>query len=108
MLLAYLFHRDDQHFRRIAIAIGRTVIRKQLANVTESHGSQDGVGDSMQEHVGVAMPDHVVVMGNFDTAQAQRAAGFQTVRVVSDADAHDIDGERVTTVNKSSAAGFYS
>jgi hypothetical protein len=40
----------------------------------------------MEQHIRVAMPDHLPIVGHVDPAQPQRSAGLQAMRIRADTD----------------------
>ena len=75
-----------QHFAGIPAAIRLVRVGKQLANVAQGGGTEDRIGDRVQQHVGVAVPDQVPVVRHLDAAQQQRSAIRQPMRVVPNSD----------------------
>jgi len=61
-------YRLTQHIRRLSAAIGLVGIRKHLADIAERRRAEQGIGDRMQQHVGIAMSNRVLVMRNVDAA----------------------------------------
>jgi hypothetical protein len=53
---------EREHFRRIAAFIGGIGIGKELAYIPQVRSPKHCVGDGVEEHIGVAMTDEVVVM----------------------------------------------
>ena len=82
--LANFFVRDRQHLGRIPPAVFLGRVRKQLADVSQTSAAQHRVGNRVQQHIGVAVPDGVMVVRQRQTAQYQRSARRQAMRVVSD------------------------
>ena len=60
----------DEHFGGVAAAVGRIGIGKHLADIAQGGGPEQGVGNGVQKHVGIAMADHLPVMGDIDTSQS--------------------------------------
>jgi len=77
----------SKHFSGVATAVGFVGVGEYAADVAEGGGAEDRVGHGVQQDIGVAMADELLVMGHVDAAEAQRAAGSQAVRVFADADA---------------------
>ena len=75
-----------QHFGRIAASVGRIRVGEQAADIGQGGGSQQRVGDRMQQHVGVAVADKLPVVRHIDSAQPQRPAGRGAVRVFAKSD----------------------
>lgn len=77
---------SDKHFERIAAAVCGIGIRKHLADVAQRRGAQEGVGQGVQEDVGIAMPDHFAIVGHSHPTDEQGPTGAQSMGVVSDPD----------------------
>jgi hypothetical protein len=60
---------QSEHFAGIAAAIGRVVVREQLADVRQRRRTQQGIGDGMQQHVRVAVADQVLIVWDLDSPQ---------------------------------------
>jgi hypothetical protein len=58
-----------------------------LADVAAGCGAQERVGYGMQQHIRVAMAHQVARVRDFDASQSQGASIFETMRIVSDANA---------------------
>ncbi len=71
-----------QHVGRVAIVVCRVVVWEQLANVTECCGTEQCVGDRVQQHIRVTMSHQTLVMRDLNTTQSQRALRTETVCVV--------------------------
>ena len=56
----------DQHLGRVAAAVGRIRIGKHLADVAQGGRPQKSVGYGVEQGVGIAMADHLPVMGDVD------------------------------------------
>ena len=74
-----------EHIRRISSAIGLVRIRKQFPDVTRCDRAKERVGDGVQEHVRVTVPDEVPVAWHVDTTEPERSPIGQSVRVVANA-----------------------
>ncbi len=59
-----------------------------VANIAEAGRAEQGVGDGVQHHIGVAMPGEAARVRNADAAKQQRPAFFQAMSVVTNSDAH--------------------
>ncbi len=70
--------------RRVAPPVCRVGIGKQLADVAQAGGPQQGIGHGVQQHVGVAVANGRAIVGDIDAAQSQRSTGRQPMRIVSD------------------------
>ena len=75
-----------EHFRGIPAAIGRIGVGKQLSDVAERGRSEEGIGDRVEEHVGIAVAEGLPVVGDRDAPDDEALAGAEAVRVVSEAD----------------------
>ena len=60
--------RPAQHVARVAAPIDRRGVREQLADVAQRSGAKQRVGYGMQQHIGIAMPHGMVVVGDIDPA----------------------------------------
>ena len=72
----------------VGTAPARVRIRKVLADVSQRQRAQDGVGDGMQQHVGIGMTRQAPGMGNGHATQYQRTSGHQSMNVEPIANAH--------------------
>lgn len=79
--------RRPEHRRRIASLIGGVGVGKHLADVAEPSRAEEGVGDRVQEHVGVAVADGPAVVRDGDPAEHEAVTGAEPVRVVAKTDA---------------------
>jgi len=79
-----------KHFGRIAAAVDRIGIGKQLADIAQGGCSQQGVDHGVQQRVAVAVADQRAIVGNDDSTQPQRPPRPQPMRVMSDADANPV------------------
>ena len=70
---------------RIGVAEGWVGVWIRVADVAESRRAEQGVGDGVQDDVGVTMTDQPARMLDTDAAQNQRPAFRQAMRVVTDA-----------------------
>jgi len=77
-----------EHFCRVATPVGRVGVGKPLADVAQGRRPEHRVGHRVQEHVGIAVADQLPVVGNVDPTQPERAAGLESMRVVSDSNAY--------------------
>ena len=48
--------RRRQHLRRSTALVGRIRVWEEFPDVSQGGGTQDRVGDGVQEHIGVAVP----------------------------------------------------
>ena len=81
-LLGDLVPGGHEHLARVAPLVARVGIGKQLADVAQSSGTQQSVGNGVQQNVGIAVAHGLKVEGNVDPAQPQRPPRRQPVRVV--------------------------
>ncbi len=84
--VANLLHGDLQHPVGASISVLVRCIRKQFANVPVAGGAQNGIGNRMQQDVGIAMPLQLPVKRDRNPPDPQRAAGNESMRIVSDSD----------------------
>ena len=78
--------RRSQHVGRVAAAVRFLRVGEQAADVGQGGGAEQGVGDRMEQHVGVAVADEVPIVRHVDAAQPQRSAGRGAVGVLSKSD----------------------
>ncbi len=76
-----------QELAAVGVFPRRITIRKQVADVGLAAGSEQGVGQRVQDDVSVAVAEEPAVKRNFDTAQNEAAACHEAVQVIADADA---------------------
>ena len=67
---------------------GRIGVGVDFADVAQPGGPEQGVGQSVQYHVGVAVAGQAARMGNANAAEQERPTLFQSMCIVSDAHAH--------------------
>lgn len=79
-------NRFGQKVNAVAAAIGRVVVGEQTPDVFGRDRSQQRVGDRVQQHIGVAVPDRVDLRRHVDAANPKRTAVAQPVRVVTESD----------------------
>ncbi len=85
--------RQLQHLGGITTFVFGGRVREKFANVAHGSGSQNRVGDRMQQHVGITVPGQPKVkVRDKDSSDHQRAAGFDSMSIVSDSDSwlHDL------------------
>src|SRR4051794_23518272 len=73
---------------RITILESGVGIGVRVADVAISGGPEQGIRYGMEDHVGIAVAEQAARMVNTHTAEQERPALHQTVRVVSDAYPH--------------------
>jgi hypothetical protein len=74
---------EGQHFGGISALVGGIGIGKELAYVPQVRSAEEGVGDGVEEDVGVAVADEVMVMVEGEAAETERAAPCEAVGVVA-------------------------
>ena len=72
------------------VLVGGIGIRKQVANIAESRGAEEGVRHCMQDDIAVAVADGPFRVWHADSAQDERPAAFEPVRVVAASYAHAV------------------
>ena len=80
------FQGNPEHLGRSPPAIDRIGVGKEFANVTQSGRPKDGVGDRMEQHVGVAVADCRPVMREPQPPQPEAVSRFEAVGVVAKSD----------------------
>jgi ABC-2 type transport system ATP-binding protein len=78
---------SPEHFGRVSAAVDRIGVGKKFADIPQRRRSEQGIGDRVEEHVGVAVADGGLVVGDSDAAEHQAGAWFEAVGVVAEADA---------------------
>ena len=71
-----------QHFGRITPPIGRIGVGKKFADIAQSGRSKQGVGDGVQEHIGIAVAQRLPIMGDGDSPQHKAGPRPQPMGVV--------------------------
>lgn len=71
-----------QHVGRVAVFVGWVSVGEHFADVADGGGTEEGIRDGVQEYVGVAVADGVLVVRDVEAAETQRSARRQTVRIV--------------------------
>ena len=79
--------RRPQHLGRITPFVGWIGVWKQFPDVPKRGRPEECVGDRVQEHIGIAVPQGLFVVRNRNTAQHEAGAGAEPVGVVPEADA---------------------
>ncbi len=65
-----------------------------LADVAQRRGAEQGVGHGVEDHVGVGMAEQAQRVVYFDATQDQRPPRHESMRVMSQSDAHgNLSGE---------------
>ena len=88
----HLLPGQGEHAGRVAIGVLRGRVGEQLADVTQGGGTEQRIGHGMQQDVGVAVADQRAIVGDVDSAHAQRSARLQPVGVMSDSYARRVRG----------------
>ena len=70
----------QQHPRVCALEFNRSV-GKVAANVAQPRCAQNGVGDGMQQHVGIGVAQQPLVVGDLDPTNDELAAFHQRVGI---------------------------
>lgn len=70
-----------QHFSRIASPVDFVGVGEKLANIAQRRGSQQGIGHGMQQRIGIAMPDRMLVVRHFNPAQQKWPAKSEPVAI---------------------------
>jgi hypothetical protein len=83
--LRYPLKCQSQHLCRVTATIRLIRIREQLADIAECGRTQKRIGDCVQQHIRVTVPDQMEIVWDLDSAQTQRAAVTKPVRIMSDA-----------------------
>jgi len=82
-----------EHVGGITAVVVRVVIGEQFADVAQRRSAEQGVGHRVQQRVGVAVADRVVIVWDLHSAEQQRAAAGETMGIVTDSDAKGGRGE---------------
>src|SRR5215207_8069585 len=74
----------------LAVSVSEALIggREVLADVTERRRAEDGVGDGVEQHIGVRMPFQPPIVRDLDAAEDQAAPGRKAMSVVADSRPH--------------------
>ena len=75
--------KDDVDLVQLGTLVARVAVGKVAADVTQRDGTEQGIGNRMQQGIGVGMPEQAGFMGNLDTAENQLAARDQAMHVVA-------------------------
>jgi hypothetical protein len=67
----------------VPIPIRRVGVGEQLTDIRLGDGPEAGIGDRVQEHVGIAVPNPVDFGRDIDSTDPQRATVAQAVRIIS-------------------------
>lgn len=88
--LAHGSHRPAHQRTAIGAAPAFVAVRKQAADVAERRRAEKGVGDGVQQRVGIRMAEQPGIVRNIDAAEDQPAPRRQRMHVValSDAEVH--------------------
>jgi hypothetical protein len=78
-----------EHFGGVSVAVGRIGIREHFANIAQGGRAEQSVSDGVQQYVGIAMADEVAIVRNLDSTQPQGPPLAKSMRIVSDAHAHE-------------------
>ncbi len=80
------FEGRPEHLGRIPPLVGRIGVGKQFADVTQASGAEEGVGDGMEEDIGIAVTQRHLLMGDRHAPEHEPVAGPEAVRIVSQSD----------------------
>ncbi|MOA19102.1 hypothetical protein D3C78_1394590 [compost metagenome] len=72
------FHQQLHGIRALELRVG---VGKVPADVPQRRAAQQRIGDGMQQHVGIRMPEQAHAVGNFHAADDELAAGHQGVDI---------------------------
>ena len=78
---------DAEHPGRIPPPIRRIGVGEELADIAERRRPEDRVGDCMEEDVGIAVAKGHPVVRDRNSAEHERRARPEAVRVMAEADA---------------------
>jgi len=74
------FLKQDHGVGALELRVG---VREVAADVAQTGGTQQGVGDGMQQRIRVGMPEQPVAVGNGDATKDQGTAGDEGMGVPS-------------------------
>jgi hypothetical protein len=75
-----------EHLGRVAVAVGWVGVWEHLANVGQRGRAEQRVRHGVQQRVGIAVADELVVVRHVDAAQTQRPAWFRAMAVFTNSD----------------------
>jgi hypothetical protein len=78
-----------QEFGRVSVCVGWISIGKRISDVAQTGRTEQGVGHSVEHNVRVAVPGQAGRVGNAHAPEDQWTPRCQSVRIMSDPDAHN-------------------
>ena len=81
-----LFERQFEKNRRVGVLPARIARRKEAANVACRHRAQQRIGNRVQQHVAIRMSGQALGMFQRHSANSQRHAWLECVRVPAKSD----------------------
>lgn len=75
-----------EHFGGISPPVGLVRVGKQLADIAQTGRAQQGIRQGMEQDIGVTMSNRLPAVRHVNPAHAERASGFESMRIVSQAD----------------------
>ena len=82
-----LLHGEVEEDGRVGVFPAGIAGREEAADVAGGDGAQQGVGDGVQQHVAVGVAGQALGVFERESADAQRHAFFEGVRVIAKSDA---------------------
>jgi len=76
-------HGAPQQDAAVGALVARVGIGKMAADIAQRHGAEQGIGDRVQQRIGVGMPEQPRGMRYLDTAEDELATCDQLVNVVT-------------------------
>src|SRR5690606_35972302 len=77
----YLFISMTQQHAAIGTLVFRIGVGEMAANIPQARSTQDGIGNGMQQGIGIRMPHQAMRMRDGDTAQNQGSAFAQHMHI---------------------------
>jgi hypothetical protein len=95
-----------EHLDGVPALIGGIAIGEQLADITPSHGAENGVSHRVGDCVTVGMADEVTIEWDVDTAEPERTAISEAMGIVPDTESNGHAAERSSDPSPPSRSRF--
>ncbi len=82
-----LFHGQVEEDGRVGVFPARIAGREEAADIAGGYGAEQGVGNGVQQHIAVGVAGQALGVVERESADAQRHAWFESVRVIAKSDA---------------------
>ena len=67
----------------VNVPVARIAVGKVAADVAQRDGAEQGIGDRMEQRIGIGVSEQAGCVGDFDAAEDELAPGDQSMNVVA-------------------------